>query len=49
VNLTPTPGVGRITVAISDDGDVIVCVGEEDVYESVGDVTDSVSGGADSS
>jgi hypothetical protein len=36
-------------IAIGDDGDVIVCVGEEDVYESVGDGTDSGSGGAGSS
>jgi Zinc knuckle len=45
----PTPGAGRTAVAIGDDGDVIVCVGEEDVYESVGDGTGSSSGGAGSS
>jgi hypothetical protein len=42
------PGVGRIVVAIGDDGDVIVCVGEEDVYESVSDGTCSDSGSTDS-
>jgi hypothetical protein len=45
----PTPGVGRTTVAIGDDGDVIVCVGEDDLYEFVGDRTSSDSGGAGSS
>jgi hypothetical protein len=44
----PTPGAGRTTVAIGDDGDAIVCVGEEDVYESVGDGTSNDSGGAGS-
>jgi hypothetical protein len=45
----PTPRAGSTAVAIGDDSDVIVCVGEEDVYESVGDGTGSGSGGADSS
>jgi hypothetical protein len=30
-----------MVVAIGDDDDVIMYVGEEDVYESVGDGTDS--------
>jgi hypothetical protein len=34
---------------IGDEGDVIVCVGEENVYESVGDRTSSGSGDASSS
>jgi gag-polypeptide of LTR copia-type len=45
----PTFGAGRTAVAIGDDGDVIVCVSEEDVYESVGDGMGSGSGGAGSS
>jgi Zinc knuckle len=45
----PTPESSRTTVVIGDDGDVIVCVDEEDVYESVGDEMDSGSGGAGSS
>jgi Zinc knuckle len=45
----PTHGAGRTAVAIGDDSDVFVCVGEEDVYESVGDGMGSGSGGASSS
>jgi hypothetical protein len=45
----PTPEAGLTAVMIGDDDDVIVCVGEEDVYEFVGDGTGSGSSGADSS
>jgi hypothetical protein len=45
----PTPRASRTAVVIGDDGDVIVCVGEDDVYESVCDGTDSGSGDAGSS
>jgi hypothetical protein len=34
---------------IGDGSDIIMCVSEENVYESVGDVTDNGSGGAGSS
>jgi gag-polypeptide of LTR copia-type/Zinc knuckle len=49
LNRPPTPRAGRTAVAIGDDCDVIVCVDEEDVYESVSDGTGSSSGGAGSS
>jgi hypothetical protein len=45
----PTPGADRMAVTIGDDGDIIVCVGEEDVYKSVGDGTGSGGGDAGSS
>jgi hypothetical protein len=38
-----------MAVAISDDGDVFVCVGDDDVYESIGDGTGSDSSGVDNS
>jgi hypothetical protein len=38
-----------MAVAIGDDSDVIICVGEEDVYEFVGDGTDNDSDDAGSS
>jgi hypothetical protein len=34
-----------MTVVIGDDDDVIVCVGEVDVYKSIGDKTCSGSNG----
>jgi gag-polypeptide of LTR copia-type/Zinc knuckle len=49
LNRPPTPRASRTAVAIGDDYDVIVCVGEEDVYESVSGGTGSGSGGAGSS
>jgi hypothetical protein len=39
----PTPRDGCTTVVIDDDGDVIVCVSEEDVYDSVSDGTVAVA------
>jgi hypothetical protein len=38
-------GAGHTTVAIGDDGDIIMRVDEEDMYESVGDGMNSGSGG----
>jgi hypothetical protein len=46
LNRPPTPRASRTTVAIGDDCDVIVCVGEEDVHESVSGRTGSGSGRA---
>lgn len=41
----PTPRSDRMAVAVSHDGDVIVCIGEGDVYEVVGDGAGSGSSG----
>jgi hypothetical protein len=38
-----------MAIVIGDDSDIIVCVDEEYVYESVGDGTSSGSGGVSSS
>jgi Zinc knuckle len=45
----PTPASGHTMVALGDDSDVIVCISEEDAYESVSDGTCNGSDGTDSS
>jgi hypothetical protein len=40
-----TPRAGRMAVVTGNDGDVIVCTSEKDVYETVGGVICSGSDG----